>query len=79
MRDGVRSAGWQGNGLLDAIEPVGDLWGGAAGRDWFNALAAQIDQEQELSEPEDKISTASTPAAPTAAVAARASRSATSP
>ena len=40
-----------------------NLWGGAAGRDWFNALAAQIDQEQELSEPEDKLSTASTPAA----------------
>ena len=40
-----------------------NLWGGAAGRDWFNALAAQIDQEQELSEPEDKISTGSTPAA----------------
>lgn len=40
-----------------------NLWGGAAGRDWFNALATQIDQEQELSEPEDKISTDSTPAA----------------
>jgi len=40
-----------------------NLWGGAAGRDWFIALATQIDQEQELSEPEDKISTDSTPAA----------------
>ncbi|MCE9601765.1 MAG: phosphatase PAP2 family protein [Gemmatimonadetes bacterium] len=30
VRDEVRSGGWQGNGLLDAIEPVGDLWGGAA-------------------------------------------------
>jgi len=40
-----------------------NLWGGAAGRDWFKALAAQIDQEQELSEPEDKISTVSTSAA----------------
>lgn len=39
-----------------------NLWGGAAGRDWFNALAAQIDQEEELSEPEDKISTDSTSA-----------------
>ncbi len=39
-----------------------NLWGGAAGRDWFKALAAQIDQEQELSEPEDKISTAGTSA-----------------
>ena len=40
-----------------------NLWGGAAGRDWFKALAAQIDEEEELSEPEDKISTISTPAA----------------
>lgn len=30
VRDEVRSAGWQGNGLLRAIEPVGDVWGGAA-------------------------------------------------
>jgi len=28
VRDEVRSTGWQGNGLLDAIEPLGDLWGG---------------------------------------------------
>lgn len=40
-----------------------NLWGGAAGRDWFKALAAQIEEEEELSEPEDKISTASTSAA----------------
>lgn len=40
-----------------------NLWGGAAGRDWFKALAAQIEEEEELSEPEDKISTISTPAA----------------
>lgn len=33
-----------------------NLWGGAAGRDWFNALAAQMEQESELSETEDKIS-----------------------
>ncbi len=30
VRDEVRSARWQGNGFLDAIEPVGDAWGGAA-------------------------------------------------
>lgn len=30
VRDEVRSAAWQGNGFLDAIEPVGDVWGGAA-------------------------------------------------
>lgn len=30
VRDEVRSAGWQGNGFLEAIEPVGDVWGGAA-------------------------------------------------
>lgn len=39
-----------------------NLWGGAAGRDWFKALAAQVDEEEELSEPDDKISTDSTPA-----------------
>lgn len=30
VRNEVRSAGWQGNGFLSAIEPVGDAWGGAA-------------------------------------------------
>ena len=30
VRDEIRSAGWQGNDLLSAIEPVGDVWGGAA-------------------------------------------------
>jgi ATP-dependent protease ClpP protease subunit len=40
-----------------------NLWGGAAGRDWFTALAIQLDQEHELTESEDKLSTASTPAA----------------
>ena len=29
VRNEVRSAGWQENGALRAIEPVGDLWGGA--------------------------------------------------
>ena len=33
-----------------------NLWGGAAGRDWFTALAVQLDEEQELTETEDKIS-----------------------
>lgn len=36
-----------------------NLWGGAAGRDWFTALATQMDQESELSETEDKLSTGS--------------------
>lgn len=30
VRDEVRSIGWQENGVLDAIEPIGDVWGGAA-------------------------------------------------
>lgn len=29
VRDEVRSAGWQDNATLDALEPVGDLWGAA--------------------------------------------------
>ena len=33
-----------------------NLWGGAAGRDWFRALSAQMEEDDELSEPEDKIS-----------------------
>jgi ATP-dependent Clp protease protease subunit len=62
-------AWWARNERFLEAEPntpadvAANLWGGAAGRDWFNALAAQIDQEQELSEPEDKISTGGTPAA----------------
>lgn len=36
-----------------------NLWGGAAGRDWFRALAAQMEEDDELAEPEDKISTGS--------------------
>lgn len=36
-----------------------NLWGGAAGRDWFRALAAQMEEDEELAEPEDKISTGS--------------------
>lgn len=30
VRDEVRSDGWQGNAFLGAIEPIGDVWGGAA-------------------------------------------------
>ena len=45
-----------------------NLWGGAAGRDWFKALAVQLDEEEELTEPEDKISTNSTNAAGEAGV-----------
>ena len=62
-------AWWARNERFLEAEPntpadvAANLWGGAAGRDWFIALATQIDQEQELSEPEDKISTDSTPAA----------------
>lgn len=61
-------AWWARNERFLEAEPntpadvAANLWGGAAGRDWFIALATQIDQEQELSEPEDKISTDSTPA-----------------
>ena len=33
-----------------------NLWGGDAGRDWFRALSAQMEEDDELSEPEDKIS-----------------------
>ena len=61
-------AWWARNDRFLEAEPntpadvAANLWGGAAGRDWFNALAAQIDQEQELSESEDKLSTAGTSA-----------------
>jgi ATP-dependent Clp endopeptidase proteolytic subunit ClpP len=42
-----------------------NLWGGAAGRDWFRALYAQLEEEEEQEEEsiDDKISTASTSAA----------------
>lgn len=61
-------AWWARNERFLEAEPntpadvAANLWGGAAGRDWFIALATQIDQEQELSEPDDKISTDSTSA-----------------
>jgi len=55
-------AWWARNERFFEAEPntpadvAANLWGGAAGRDWFTALAVQLDQEQELSETEDKIS-----------------------
>ena len=61
-------AWWARNERFLEAEPntpadvAANLWGGAAGRDWFKALAAQVEEEEELSEPEDKISTDSTPA-----------------
>jgi len=62
-------AWWARNERFLEAEPntpadvAANLWGGAAGRDWFKALAAQVEEEEELSEPDDKISTDSTPAA----------------
>lgn len=59
-------AWWARNERFLEAEPntpadvAANLWGGAAGRDWFTALAVQLDQEQELTETEDKISTDST-------------------
>ena len=55
-------AWWARNERFLEAEPntpadvAANLWGGAAGRDWFTALAVQLDQEQELSETEDNIS-----------------------
>jgi ATP-dependent Clp endopeptidase proteolytic subunit ClpP len=59
-------AWWARNERFLEAEPntpadvASNLWGGAAGRDWFKALAVQLDEEEELTEPEDKISTNST-------------------
>ena len=69
--DKVRTANaWWGRNarFLDAeantpADVAANLWGGAAGRDWFKALAAQLDQEEDTSEAEDKLSTGSTNAA----------------
>jgi len=55
-------AWWARNERFLEAEPntpadvAANLWGGAAGRDWFTALAVQLDQEQELSETENNIS-----------------------
>ena len=55
-------AWWARNERFLEAEPntpadvAANLWGGAAGRDWFTALAVQLDEEQELTETEDKIS-----------------------
>jgi len=66
----VKAAAWwaRNERFLDAeadtpADVAANLWGGAAGRDWFKALAAQLDQEEETSQTEDKISTGSTNAA----------------
>ena len=67
-------AWWARNERFLEAEPntpadvAANLWGGAAGRDWFTALAVQLDEEEELTEPEDKISTNSTNAAGEAGV-----------
>jgi ATP-dependent protease ClpP protease subunit len=66
----LKAAAWwaRNERFLDAeadspADVAANLWGGASGRDWFKALAAQLDQDEDLSEEENKISTASTPAA----------------
>ena len=66
----VKAAAWwaRNERFLDAeadtpADVAANLWGGAAGRDWFKALAAQLDQEEDASQTEDKISTGSTNAA----------------
>ena len=57
------NAWWGRNERFLEAEPntpadvAANLWGGAAGRDWFRALYAQIDrQEGETGSPDDKIS-----------------------
>ena len=54
---------WARNGRFLEAEPntpadvAANLWGGAAGRDWFNALYAQIEREEEQEESsENKLS-----------------------
>ena len=66
----IKAAAWwaRNERFLDAeantpADVAANLWGGAAGRDWFKALAAQLDQEEDTSEAEDKLSTGSTNAA----------------
>jgi len=66
----VKAAAWwaRNERFLDAeadtpADVAANLWGGAAGRDWFEALAAQLDQDEDASQTEDKISTGSTNAA----------------
>ena len=57
------NAWWARNGRFLEAEPntpadvAANLWGGAAGRDWFNALYAQIErQEEEDDSSQDKLS-----------------------
>ena len=66
----IKAAAWwaRNERFLDAeantpADVAANLWGGASGRDWFKALAAQLDQEEDTSEAEDKLSTGSTNAA----------------
>lgn len=55
---------WARNGRFLEAEPntpadvAANLWGGAAGRDWFNALYAQIERQEEQEEEslDDKLS-----------------------
>jgi ATP-dependent Clp endopeptidase proteolytic subunit ClpP len=62
------NAWWGRNERFLAAEPntpadvAANLWGGAAGRDWFRALYAQLEREEleEDDSPDDKISTNST-------------------
>jgi ATP-dependent protease ClpP protease subunit len=66
----IKAAAWwaRNERFLDAeadtpADVAANLWGGAAGRDWFKALAAQLDQEEDTSQSEDTFSTGSTNAA----------------
>jgi ATP-dependent protease ClpP protease subunit len=66
----IKAAAWwaRNERFLDAeantpADVAANLWGGAAGRDWFKALAAQLDQEEDTSQSEDTLSTGSTNAA----------------
>jgi ATP-dependent Clp endopeptidase proteolytic subunit ClpP len=62
------NAWWGRNERFLEAEPntpadvAANLWGGAAGRDWFRALYAQLEREEleEDNSPDDKISTNST-------------------
>lgn len=63
------NAWWGRNERFLEAEPntpadvAANLWGGAAGRDWFRALYAQIDKEEgETDSPEDTLSADSTKA-----------------
>jgi|GEM_PF-823822 ATP-dependent protease ClpP protease subunit len=63
------NAWWGRNERFLEAEPntpadvAANLWGGAAGRDWFKALYAQLEREELEETIDDKISTGSTDAA----------------